>query len=47
MRSYEKLKMTGIIFACLLGIGLPIPLSAGEFPEADQVIVEKALANCI
>jgi len=41
MRSYESLKTRGIIFACLLGIGLPNALSAGEFPEADQVIVEK------
>ena len=41
MRSYESLKTKGLIFACLLGIGLPNPLSAGEFPEADQVVVEK------
>ena len=43
MRSYESLKTKGIIFACLLGIGLLNPLSAGEFPEADQVIVEKGM----
>ena len=41
MRNNEKLMARGAIFACLLGIGFLSPLSAGEFPEADQVVVEK------
>ncbi len=42
MRTYKKRTTSGIIFACLLGIGCLNPLSAGEFPEADKVVVEKA-----
>ena len=42
MRIDKKRTTSGIIFTCLLGIGCLSPLSAGEFPEADQVVVEKA-----
>ena len=42
MRTFKSLTTNGIIFTCLLGISYLSPLSAGEFPEADQVVVEKA-----
>ena len=42
MRIDKKRTTSGIIFTCLLGFGCLSPLSAGEFPEADQVVVEKA-----
>ncbi len=42
MRTFKTLTTSGIIFTCLLGFGFLSPVSAGEFPEADQVVVEKA-----